>query len=110
MSEDLSEKQRVEIFEAEFRNRVRAKFSIDELLEVAAGGLHCEMIKTHVTQHQLVEATPYADWNHRLMWWKAIAQAGGMIKEHVESQTGQGSLMDLLLEGRDRAAAESETE
>lgn len=109
MSEtEVTEKQRSEIFEAEFRKKVRSKFSIDELLEVAEGGLHCELIKTHVNKSCWVESHPYADWSGRLAWWKAIAQAGGMIKDQVEAQTGEGSLMDLLLEGRRRVAEDHE--
>jgi hypothetical protein len=89
-------------FEAEFRERVRKRFAIEEMLEVAAEGLHCELIKTHVTQHQLVESTPYPDWSCRLAWWKAIAQAGGMIAPIADEKTSDSTIWALLAEARKR--------
>lgn len=88
-------------FEAEFRAKVRERFDIAEMMDVAWEGLHCELIKTHVTQHQLVESTPYPDWSCRLAWWKAIAQAGGMIAE-TEEKTADSAIWTLLAEARKR--------
>lgn len=89
-------------FEAEFRAEVRKKFKIGEMMEVAWEGLHCELIKTHVTQHQLVESTPYPDWSCRLAWWKAIAQAGGMIAPIEDGDKGSETIWALLREARGR--------
>jgi hypothetical protein len=91
-----------EEFEAAFRDAVRKEFKIKELLEVARGGLHCEMIKTHVSKHDMVESQPFPDWSCRLAWWKAIAQAGGMIAEQVDGGTSQDALIRLLAEARSR--------
>jgi hypothetical protein len=81
-------------FESEFRAAVRKKFKIDEMVSVAWDGLHCMMVRTHVSKHELVESDEYADWSCRLAWWKAIAQAGGMIAESIES--AGGGLDDLI--------------
>lgn len=82
-------------FESEFRDAVRREFKIKELLEVARGGLHCNLIKTHVSKAQLVESEEYADWSGRLAWWKVIAQAGGMISDEIE-KGGPGSIDNLI--------------
>jgi hypothetical protein len=89
-------------FEAEFRAEVRKKFKISEMMEVAWEGLHCDLIKTHVTQHQMVESSPFPDWSCRLAWWKAIAQAGGMIAESAEESTKDSAIWQLLAEARKR--------
>lgn len=82
-------------FEINFRAKVREKFTIGKMLEVAAGGLECMLIKTHVSKHEMVESEPYPDWSGRLAWWKAIAQAGGMISDEVE-KGGPGSIDNLI--------------
>lgn len=103
MSETADElKKQKEIYEAEFRKLVREEFKIAEMLEVARGGLHCNMIKTHVNKHELVEAKEYPNWDERLSWWKAIAQAGGMIKESEDGASGVDQLMDLVSKARSR--------